>query len=469
MFRLRESAVSFSPHLLYSLQVNVSPQRTKETKMMQKNKVKTYSHLDKEKRDRIEWGLSAGKNFSFIACEVGTTVSTIRREILRNRRCDGASRNKTADKNDCVHLLYCKSKGICDICPTIKLCKRCSQHKCHEICNDYKTRVCPSIEKAPFVCNACERYGRCTTVRYRYSAELAQAQATQRAVESRSGIDLTEDEAKTLTDAVKTGLANGQSIHHIFESRDLPCSERSFYRYVEDQSIPIKSIDLHKKVKYKKRNRPKGKARATGFFAGHEYEDFLLLPAEDRAAVTEVDTVHGKKGDSKCILSLHRVDLHFQIYLLLEKCTTECVIDALDWLEECCDGHFNELFGVFLLDRGSEFDNIDGIERSAFRDGHRCSAYYCDPQQSQQKGACEKNHVELRKVVPKGTSLQAMDSKTLSLICSHVNSTIRKGCGNATPFHLAFACLPQGLFEKLGLWLIPALDVIAAPNILYKP
>ena len=435
---------------------------------MQSKGAKTYSHLDKEKREMIEWGLNAGRTFSSIADQTGTAVSTIRREILRNRRCDGTSRNKTADKNDCAHLQHCKVRNICDICPTVKLCKRCLQHMCHDLCNDYRQRVCPTVEKAPFVCNACERYGRCTTVRYRYSAELAHAQASQRAAESRRGIDLTEDEAKMLTDAVKAGLANGQSIHHIFESRDLPCSERSFYRYVDDQSIPVKSIDLQKKVKYKKRNRPKAKAHATGFFAGHEYSDFLALPLNERAAVTEVDTVHGKKGDGKCILSLHRVDLHFQIYLLLERCAKACVVDALDWLEECCGDHFREIFGLLLLDRGSEFDDIGGIEQSALGEGRRCAAYYCDPQQSQQKGACEKNHVELRKVIPKGTSLKEMDSQTLSLICSHVNSTIRKGCGNATPFHLASLCLPREVLEKLGLRLIPPLDVVAAPNILYR-
>jgi IS30 family transposase len=293
--------------------------------------------------------------------------------------------------------------------------------------------------------------------------------ASRRSTESRAGVDLTEDEAKALTEAVRAGLAKGQSIHHIFESSDLPCSERSFYRYVENQDIPIKSIDLHKKVKYKKRKRVKPPAHNTGFFTGHEYSDYLALPEEDRAIVTEVDTVHGKKGDRKCILSLHRADLHFQIYILLPSCTMQSTVDALDWLEELCDGHFNELFGLLLMDRGSEFDDISGIEMSAFTEGRRCAAYFADPNRPDQKGACEKNHVELRKIIPKGTSLQGMDPVTLARICSHVNSSIRKGCGNASPLQLAALCAPPGLLDKLGLQLIPPQEVIAAPNILYKP
>jgi IS30 family transposase len=272
-----------------------------------------------------------------------------------------------------------------------------------------------------------------------------------------------------LVDTVRTGLAKGQSIHHIFQTYDLPCSERSFYRYVENQSIPILSIDLAKKVKYKKRKRKKEILRGSGFFVGHEYDDFLELPEEDRAVTTEVDTVWGKKGDRKRILSLHRRDLHFQIYLLLQEGTKEEVVRALDWLEICCEGRFSEFFGLLLMDRGSEFDDIIGMERSCEAEGHRCAVYFADPNRPDQKGACEKNHVELRKVLPKGTSIQAMDAFTLAKICSHVNSSIRKGCGNASPLQMAMLCMPQHLFNNLGLSLIPPEDVVSAPKILYQP
>jgi IS30 family transposase len=322
--------------------------------------------------------------------------------------------------------------------------------------------------KAPFVCNSCDHFGRCTINRYRYSAESAQAQSNRRSTEARYGIDLTEEEMGILVDTVRTGLAKGQSIHHIFEAYELPCSERSFYRHVENQSIPILSIDLAKKVKYKKRKRKKEFVHGTGFFVGHEYDDYMELPEEERAIATEVDTVWGKKGDHKCILSLHRVDLHFQIYLLLQSRTMEEVVRAFDWLEMCCEGRFSEFFGLMLLDRGSEFDDISGMERSCESDRKRCAAYFADPNRPDQKGSCEKNHVELRKVLPKGTSLQNMDAFTLANICSHVNSSIRKGCGNASPMQIAMLCLPQSLFDNLGLSLIPPKDVVSAPNILYR-
>ena len=430
---------------------------------------KPQKHLDLERRKLLERGLDEGRTFTYIAREVGAEVSTIRREILRNRRNDGKSFSNGADKTDCAHFKTCKLKNLCRRQCGKSLCKRCTLSKCRRVCDAYERRECLTVTKAPFVCNSCEHFGRCTLNRFRYSADSAQAQASRRLKETRSGIDLTEEEIGMLVETVRSGFAKGQSVHHIFETYDLPCSERSFYRHVENQSIPILSIDLAKKVKYKKRKRKKEKVRETGFFAGREYDYYLELPDEDRAITTEVDTVWGIKSDRKCILSLHRVDLHFQIYLLLQSRTKEEVVRAFDWLEIACEGRFSEFFGLMLLDRGSEFDDIAGMERSCESNRKRCAVYFTDPQRSDQKGACEKNHVELRKLLPKSTSLQNMDAITLAEICSHVNSTIRKGCGNASPIQMAMLCLPQSLFDNLGLTQIPPEDVVSASGILYRP
>jgi IS30 family transposase len=438
---------------------------------MGNSEASSYKHLDSEKRRLIEQGLNEKKTFTTIARQIGVGVSTIRREILRNRRCDHASYSKGKDRTDCAHLKSCKIKALCaeDFFCEKRLCKRCQMRICQDICLEYIRRICDSTEKAPFVCNACEHYGRCTLERWRYSADAAQAAADRRAHDSRSGIDMTADEMKQLEATIRAGFAKGQSIHHIFESNNMPCVERSFYRYVENQNIPILAIDLAKKVKYKKRKHAKKQSHISGFFKGHEYEDYLELSEEDRAITTEVDTVLGKRSDSKCILSLHRIDLHFQIYLLLQSKTTECVVEAFDWLEECCEGRFSEFFGLCLFDRGSEFDDIAGLERSCKREGLRMAAYFTDPSRPDQKGSAEKNHVELRKLIPKGMSMQGLDAYTLAEICSHVNSTIRKGCGNTTPIQMAQLVLPTELFDNLGLQLIPTKDVIAAPGIIYLP
>lgn len=83
---------------------------------------------------------------------------------------------------------------------------------------------------------------------------------------------------------------------------------------------------------------------------------------------------------------------------------------AFDWLELFLDGPegFRRVFGTVLTGRGPEFSDVAGMER-----GGRCSVYYADPIRSDRKGVCEKNHVELRKIVPKGTSLDGLGVRTL--------------------------------------------------------
>lgn len=438
---------------------------------------KGYRHIGIEQRRSIEHGLNDRRSLSDISRQIGFDVSSVRREIIRNRREDGPSRSANRDKNKCAHLKACKVRGLCRNGCDRRLC-RCCDLPCHAMdCPEFAERTCPTVEKAPFCCNGCQRYGGCTLTRFKYSAESADAQARRRARESREGIDLTAGEMEALVETVRDGLLKGQSVHHIFESNEMPCSERSFYRHVEKEDVPVLAIELAKKVKYKKRRR---KAVAgpheAGFYAGRTYDDFMELGPDERASAVEGDTVLGRRGDSKCALTLHRVDLHFQIYLLLASKAKEEVVRALDWLEECCadpetgESCFKELFGLIVLDRGSEFDDIEGMERSALRPGEkRCAVYFADPSRPDQKGAAEKNHVEFRKLVPKGTSMQAMDAATLADICSHVNSSVRRGCGNASPIMLAKLVFPRFLLDNLGLREIPPQDVIGAPGILYRP
>jgi IS30 family transposase len=442
---------------------------------MENTNEKYRKHLNIDQRKMIERYLYERKSFSFIAEDLGVCPSTVYREVKRNRRCEGVSHAAGADRNDCEHLKGCKIRGACGLITfdghcDLRYCRCCNKTKCIEYCQEYKKRTCKTVLRAPFVCNGCDRFNRCTIDRFIYSAQNAQSNADWRNSEARRGIDMTKDEVKYLIDTVRAGLSLGHSIHHIFSSNSMPCSERTFYRLVENESIALLSIELAKKVKYKRRKHKSPKqSHPRGFYTGHEHKAYLEVPLSVRMATTEIDTVWGSKKDRKCILSLHRIDLHFQIYLLLETRTKEAVVDALDWLEECSNGHFSEYFGLLLADRGSEFDDIDGIERSIDGTSKRADVFFTDPSRPDQKGSAEKNHVELRKIISKGTSLRKMDPHTLATICSHVNSTVRKGCGNTTPMHLAMLCLPKVLLDNLGLSLIPANEVIAAPGILYDP
>lgn len=429
-----------------------------------------YRQLTISQRRILEASLNDGLTLTRAAARMGVAVSTVRRELLRNRRHDGTSKSANRDKNDCAFLKSCKVKNCCDRKGCRRLCRACPA-PCERLCSEYVPKLCETTEKAPFVCNACVRYSMCTLDRWKYSAESAQKMADGRASSARKGIDLTDDQVSLMVDKVKAGRSKGQSIHHIFTTEQMPCSERTFYRYVDEGLIPIIALDLAKKVRYRSRRKKRAapSAHEKGFYKGCEYADFLELPPDERARATEVDTVLGARGDRRCILSLHRVDLHFQLYILLPDKTASSVVRALDWVEMSCEGAFSDLFGLALFDRGSEFDAIEDMEASYLHAGKRLDAYFTDPSRPDQKGRCEKNHVELRKVLPKGTSFEKLDSATLAEICCHVNSTVRKGCGNASPMQLAQMVFPKEVMENLGLSAIPPRDVISAPGMLYDP
>ena len=425
---------------------------------------KHYSHITYEMRIKIENYVTEGRTIAYMARELDIDPTSISRELKRNRRYDGYSGSPTS-KNKCIHRTTCTMRHLCDS-SCRKKCSSCG-HECSEgKCPTFEQDWCRRTHRAPYVCNGCDKRHKCPLKRYTYSAKVAQEKAQSRLVDTRVGLDMTGHEMEYLAHEVKEGIKLGQSVHHIFTTRtDLPCSERSFYRHVENEAINVRKMDLSKKLKYKKRNRKRATSHENGFYEGHEYSDFMALDEVVRTNCIEMDCVEGAKGDTQAFLTLHFKAIHFQIYILLDKKDSAHVIGALDWLEVLCGGkdEFKRVFGTILADRGSEFDNIEGIEANG-----RCSVYYTDPQRPDQKGSCEKNHVELRKIIPKGTSIDGLNLSAWDVgnICSHVNSSVRLSIGNATPMALAKLALPASLLDGLGLELIEPQNVQARPELI---
>ena len=126
---------------------------------------------------------------------------------------------------------------------------------------------------------------------------------------------------------------------------------------------------------------------------------------------------------------------------------------------------FEAIFGIILADRGVEFDDWAAMERSCLVEAERrCRVFYCDPMRSDQKAEAEKNHEELRRVLPKGRSnFDALDAVDVAAICSHVNSYPRPSREGRCPFDLAAPELPGELLGSLGIVKVPADDVLLRP------
>lgn len=73
--------------------------------------------------------------------------------------------------------------------------------------------------------------------------------------------------------------------------------------------------------------------------------------------------------------------------------------------------------------------------------------------------------MELRKILPKGTSFQNLTARKLAVVCPRENSYCRPVPGGASPYQLASQVLPEDLFVGLGIERIAPEDVVMKPRL----
>jgi IS30 family transposase len=406
---------------------------------------RNYCHFSFDERFGIQELLNSNATMSEIARELSRSVSSITREIKRNRRDDGYRVSPTSMPRLCTHLKTCEVKGLCTRCWN-KRCVSCKKVRCTNICKRYQHDICAKNEAAPFCCNGCLSINGCRKHRYRYDAKTAQRLADSRLPESRSGIDTTSEEFQAMIDKVSPLIRKqGQSIAH--------------YRYVDLGLGGMKNLDLVAKCRYRPR-----KKRGSGYFrcpTGHTWTDFSALSEDERLTTVEMDCVEGARTDSKVFLTILFKRMSFLLVFLLDEHTQACVAEALDSLDSLLGDQFSSVVPLLLSDRGHEFQDYKGIEK----DG-RTRLYYCEPGRADQKGSIENCHRQLRRIVPKGTSLDWLTKRDAALLASHVNSMPRASLRGASPFDLAKLVLPQELLEGLGLEHIAPDKVVLRPSLL---
>lgn len=433
---------------------------------------KRYKQLRQKDREVIEEGLTHKKSVSTIAKEISVATATVTREIKRNRRDDGykgASEKSWGNANRCVHRKGCEVTGLCKRCtsPDAKRCSFCKKSKCMGVCDRYEEEICAQIASSPHVCNGCNA-GKCRLHRYRYSAKDAQVMAEERGREAREGIDCTPEDLTRSEGIIRAGLEKGQGLDHIFFAHkdEIAFAKTTFYRHVRNGDISIIPLELRKAVKYKARKKDND-TTATNIpkevLEGRTYADFMELDESVRANVVQCDCVEGPADEDSALLTLHFAALHFQIALKLEVKDSEHIMRCFKLLHEILEDAFSTYLPICLFDRGCEFARAAEIESFGTK---QTRVYFCDPRRSDQKAECEKNHVEIRKVIEKGASLKDIGPWELSEVMSHVNSSLRLSIFGKSPIALALGVLPPELFDSLGYRLIAPDDVVLKPELL---
>ena len=418
-------------------------------------------HLTKEDRTIIEDMLNRDCSITAIAKHLERSPSTISREI-RNHLQTVPSKASA----DCIHFYGCRKTNVCGSSKCKLKCRQC--HRCTQYCVDYKPNVCTRISRPPYVCNGCEK-SRCLMEKRYYKATPAQISYETMLKDSRSGFALSDDEMQRIDQLVLPLVRKGQSPYHICQTLkgDLAISESTLRRLIASCQIETRNIDLRNQVKRKVRVRnTMKKERITRLKEGHRYQDYLDYQMKYDMPVVEMDCVEGSKEDHAVLLTLHFVSSHMQLAYRLPEQTSAEVVLVLDWLENTLGPDiFRMMFPLILTDNGSEFADRISMERSLFG-GKRTTVFYCEPNRSDEKGHCEKNHTHIRYVIPKGQSLATYEQKDISKMMDHINSYRRKSLYGKSPYELAMDTIPEDFFEKLQLHLIPPDEVILKPYLL---
>lgn len=361
----------------------------------------------------------------------------------------------------------CKITNLCDAnCHTE--CRRCQ--KCNQLCDKYEEDICISLQKPPYVCNGCENYTRCRKIKYIYRAKEAQAKYIEKLVMSREGINLTQEQLIKLDKLITPLIKQGQSLATIYahHQKEIPCTRRCLYNYIDMGILSVKNIDLPRRVKYKIRKKNTNTKKDPSIRKGRTYEDFqIFLEQNPNANIVEMDTVEGKKG-GKVLLTLLFRNTNFMLAILLSDKTSDSVINAFNKIENLLGLNlFTRLFSYILTDNGGEFQRPVELETSV-KGKKRCHIYYCEPYRSDQKGKIEKNHEYIRYVIPKGISMDNYTQEDVDLMMSHINSAAREYLNFATPFDMASVYLGLETIHKFNIVKIQPDNIILKPFLINK-
>lgn len=298
--------------------------------------------------------------------------------------------------------------------------------------------VCKKILRFPKCCNGCnKKYQGCDFDRYEYKAEVAQEKADRRLINSRVGINVSEEEFNNIDKAIKEGVTNKESIYHIVKSNEGMPSTPTIYRWIKEKKLTTTWMDLPYAKTYKKRKKNEKYAYSNNKIdrSGRTFVSYLEhrrhFPGE---YTVQMDFLGSIISDSKCILTLTIPELHFVIIKLFASPNSEKVVSMFNELEEGLGIHnFNLIFPSILTDRDPCFSNYLGIEFSHLTGEQRCKVFYCDSYRSSQKGNVENMNKQLRKYFPKGKSIDYLDEEKVSAINDIIISQKVASLGGLSP------------------------------------
>lgn len=411
-------------------------------------------HLTVQERIIIEKGIENGSTKAAIALTIGKDKSTVGKEIKKHRELV----HKSSYKINCANIKNCSHNHVCDNCA------------------DFKPFTCNRRDRSPGACNGCSKYTYCRYDKYRYKADFSHKKYREDLVDSRTGINMSYEEYKSMADIIVPLIKAGHSPYHIVTNHpELNISEKTLYNYIENgifREFGLLDIDLRIKTKRKitkKASNKYKKREDKKYLNGRTYDDFINYTAENKnLSVVEMDTVYNNGSTGPFMQTFKFLDYSFMFIVYQEEKTAKSMVEGVDLLEKILGKDlFSEEVAIIKTDRGSEFCDAEGFEKEE-NESRRTRIFYCDPMASGQKGSLENNHKEIRYICPKENDLKDLglnSQEKANLIVSHINSQSKEHLKGKSPLEVMEFMNPA-LYQKFKDF---GIERINKDNIVLKP
>ena len=263
----------------------------------------------------------------------------------------------------------------------------------------------------------------------RYSPEIAQAAYKEHLAAKGPGLKIGRDhrlaeyiERRIMDDGYSPAAVLGEikvkGLHF-----DTTICEATLYSYIK------KGVFLHLEATHlprqgmKKRQYKKVKKTAARPSAGRSIEKRdPEIDARAEVGHWEMDCVEGKKKTKETLLVLSEWKARKEIMVKMKDHTAGSVVAALDRIERRYGKLFSKVFQTITVDNGSEFSDVEGLERSCLRKGKRTTVYYCHPYSSYERGTNENTNGMIRRWFPKGTDFGKVPAKAIQAVEDWLNA-----------------------------------------------
>jgi len=277
------------------------------------------SHFIYADRKIIEEGVNENMSISQIAYNMKRNKSSILREIDRNKTYIFPSTFNNS--HPCIKHKNCPVK----------------EFNCFENCKNIEINLCPKLISSPHICNACRTKSGCRYVKIYYKAYEANNKYLNAWSNDRTGLRYSEDELIVLNTDFYILVINTRSIYHsllVINNRGYNFKEKSIYRQIKDDQLRVKSKDLPRNRKAKKKQ-VDTEYKNKESIEGHMYDDYEKYKKENKDAIeTQMDTVIGIiNANDPVILTLEIVEISFMFIFKLNRKTFEETLKKLQEFE----------------------------------------------------------------------------------------------------------------------------------------